>query len=199
LGKIAEILRLIAWHGICYKGYRETLTVLKKTKEIFMATVTLVDTPNEEQKKAGIDYIGGCGPNDELLYPGINSCLTVTAIFEDGSRTGVHLVIVDAKPEWKERLNAWKDLTKGKGTPKKIIIVGSIDVWEGSNYLTSVIELIKENFKSNGVELIEYEDFTPNFGTIDIKINNYGIVEIIVGTASDIKNEENDSIKREIL
>jgi hypothetical protein len=87
-------------------------------------TIWIVDCP---VKVDGIiyDYYGEGDLNDELLYPGINSCLAVATIFDDGSKVGVHLVEYDN--EYVGRINKWIELTTNKGQQIfKVIIAGPI-------------------------------------------------------------------------
>lgn len=59
---------------------------------------------------------GKCDAKSQLVYPGVDSCLTITALFGDGSRTGAHLTQTG---DWKSVLDTWKNKTKEKQAKEK--------------------------------------------------------------------------------
>jgi hypothetical protein len=114
-----------------------------------MRTIEIVDVPEN-----GNDYIGECEGCDTLVYPRVTSCLTVTAVFADGSRTGVHLVRAGAGQDWEIRFENWIKLTNYKGkTPSKIIVAGVLDIWqenktpyEQPEILAGIVERLGKEF-----------------------------------------------------
>jgi hypothetical protein len=68
---------------------------------------------------------GKCGANDRLVYPAVNSCLTVTALFGDGSRTGAHLTETGG---WRTVLDTWKEKTKEKQEKTKHMGISKVFV-----------------------------------------------------------------------
>lgn len=77
---------------------------------------------------------GRCEPADTLDYPDINSCLTVTAIFADGTRVGAHLVRAHDTRPWNVVLDEWLALTAQtaeelKRAPGTIVTAGAHPFW----------------------------------------------------------------------
>lgn len=70
-----------------------------------------------------------CPPREALDYPHINSCMTVTARLQDGTRVGAHLV----RSEWRNTFDSWKQLARATATVANpvvaIITAGAQACW----------------------------------------------------------------------
>lgn len=86
-----------------------------------MATITIDEGQAKEVPSA-----------DNLLYPNINSCLSLTAVFPDAKRVGGHAVLF---PEGAGQLDLQKIcdyIFSRKGNSTGLYVIGYIKIWNDS-------------------------------------------------------------------
>jgi hypothetical protein len=67
---------------------------------------------------------------DELIYPNINSCLSVTMVLNDGTRIGGHAILIP-EPGQQNLNNILTYITNNapEGQRVRLYVIGDIDTW----------------------------------------------------------------------
>ena len=97
-------------------------------------------------------------PTDDLLYPNINSCLTVTYAYNTGIRSGGHAVIIDTPDLTLEQM---LEQLSNMNQATIFYILGCIDIWNGQYF--GPLGLNK-SFTINGHLVNSVESIVPALG-----------------------------------
>lgn len=119
-----------------------------------------------------------------LIYPGINSCLTITAVYAGGERCGGHVVMF---PEGSQKsLQEICDFIKSNGNASQLFIVGDIETWNQNWSMLPQCQQLKINGKTikKVAEIasaldypssnVVFDTYSWGVGTYDIYFNQNG-------------------------
>lgn len=117
-------------------------------------------------------------PADTLLYPGINSCLTITTVLPQITRLGGHAVLV---PEGAQQtLQQICDFIATRNYADKLYIIGDISTWNGNwAHMPQCANLVINNQQVNNVQGIAnalgYANKNVIFDITQWGVNTYDI------------------------
>ncbi|MBV8256155.1 MAG: hypothetical protein JO154_26410 [Chitinophaga sp.] len=108
-------------------------------------TITLADVSIKEGE---VNQVTG---TNTLIYPNINSCLSLTAVFADNKRVGGHAVMFPVAPQLNLK-QICDYLMANKGTSNTLIVVGDIGTWNQNwSMLDETKNLVINGKKVNNV------------------------------------------------